>query len=265
LVDLTRNLLRRDLRSRYKRSALGWGWSLINPLSQVLIFTLVFSVILKAQTPAGDPSGLEAFPLFLLCGLVPWNLAATAIASAPDTLVGNASLIKKVAFPREALVLAAVGAQLVTSLVEVAVLAVILLVAGNMVLPWLLVVAVLVVIEAVFVAGLCLSIAVMNVYLRDVKHFVAIALQLLFYASPIIYPISLVPRHSELLGISMATRLVYLVNPFALFVECYRAALYDLRFPGIGQLLGIVAWSATSIVIGRRIFRRFEPRLAEEL
>ncbi|MEO7555235.1 MAG: ABC transporter permease [Acidimicrobiales bacterium] len=265
LVDLTRNLLRRELRSRYKRSALGWGWSLLNPLASVAIYTMVFSVILKTGTPVGDPSGLESFPLFLLCGLVPWNLFASSLQAAPETFVGNASIIKKVAFPREALVFASVGSIVVTSAVELSVLAAILLIAGNMVLPWLPLVVVLLAVEAVFVVGVSLMVSVCNVYLRDVKHFVTIFIQLAFYATPIIYPFTLVPVHQDISGFDVPLRALYRCNPMTLFVEAFKDALYELRFPPAGVLLGLVAWAAASLYVGLRVFSRFEPRLAEEL
>lgn len=265
LIDLTRNLLRRELRSRYKRSALGWTWSLINPLSSVLIYTLVFSVVFDAPVPEGDPSGLKTFPLFLLCGLVPWTLFSSAVDGATDALVGNASLIKKVYFRREALVLALTGSVAVTALVEFGVLSVVLLIAGNMVLPWMPLVLVLLAIELVLVTGVALLLSVLNVYLRDIQHFVRIGLQLLFYATPIIYSLSLVPQEYEILGVEVPLRALFRLNPLTTMVEAYRDVLYDLRFPAAFDVLYLSAWAGVLLLVGIKVFRRFEPRLAEEL
>lgn len=265
LADLTRNLLRRELRSRYKRSALGWTWSLINPLTSVAIYTLVFSVVFEAPVPTGDPSGLASFPLFLLCGLVPWNLFATASEAAADALVGNANIIKKVYFRREALVLAHAGSAAVTTLVELGVLSVILLLAGNMVLPWLPVVLVILAIEVVLVTGIAFVLSVLNVYFRDVQHFVRVGLQLLFYGTPIIYSLDLIPLRHEIFGVDLPLRSLFRLNPLTAMVECYRSVLYDLRFPPGLDLLYLVVWAALLMVLGLRVFRRFEPRLAEEL
>jgi ABC-type polysaccharide/polyol phosphate export permease len=265
LVDLTRNLLRRELRSRYKRSVLGWTWSLINPLSSVIIYTLVFSVVFRAEVPEGDPSGLKTFPLFLLCGLVPWTLFATSVEGATNALVGNASLIKKVYFPREALVFAMTGSAAVTTVVEMTVLSAILLIAGNMVLPWLPVVALLIALEVVLVTGIALLLSVLNVYLRDVQHFVRIGLQLLFYATPIIYALPLVPERKELLGVDVPLRSLFLLNPMTRLIESFRDALYHLRFPDPVDLAYVAVWAAVLLWIGMAVFRRFEPRLAEEL
>src|SRR3954451_15687852 len=107
--DLLVNLTQRELRSKYKRSVLGWGWSLLNPLASMVIFTVVFAVLLKQKPDVGNPSGLKLFPLFLLCGLLPWNFLANSMNGGMSTLVGNANLVKKVYFPREVLVAANVA------------------------------------------------------------------------------------------------------------------------------------------------------------
>ena len=94
--ELFANLTLRELRGKYKRSALGWGWSMVNPLAQMGIFTLVFSFFLKVPPPTGDPSGLHAFAFFLLCGLLPWNFLANGINGGMGSLLANANLVKKV-------------------------------------------------------------------------------------------------------------------------------------------------------------------------
>src|SRR5712692_6577308 len=144
--ELTTNLLLRELRSRYKRSVLGWTWSLLNPLSTVLTYTLVFSLLLEIQPSVGDPSGLKSFALFLLCGLIPWNFFANSLNMGLGSLVGNGNLIRKVYFPRELLVVSAVASLVVTMLIEMGVLVVILLAVGNGVLPWIPIVALLILI-----------------------------------------------------------------------------------------------------------------------
>jgi ABC-type polysaccharide/polyol phosphate export permease len=258
--ELLWNLTLRELRGKYKRSALGWSWSLVNPLVTMAIFTVVFGVFLKAGPDRGDPSGLDVFALWLLCALLPWNFVGNTLNGGAVALVGNGNLIKKVYFPRQTLVGAVVGANLVNLLIELGVLCVALLVVGNDVLPWipgaLLVTALLV----VFVLGLSLALSVLNVYFRDTQHFLAIFLQLWFYASPIVYPSRLVSDH-----LSGAWWNVYQANPFFRFAEAYRNLLYDLRWPAWSTLGLLVAWSAVSVVFGWWLFGRLEGRLAEEL
>src|SRR2546430_5460769 len=124
--ELTVNLTLRELRGRYKRSALGWTWSLLNPLSTVIVYTIVFSFFLKIDPPVGHPSGLHNFSMFLLCGLLPFNFLSNGMNGSLDSLLSNSNLIRKVYFPREVLVASTVGALLVTFLVELAVVCVIL-------------------------------------------------------------------------------------------------------------------------------------------
>lgn len=263
--ELLVNLVLRDLRSRYKRSALGWAWSLINPLATIFIFWVVFSTFLKVQPPTGDPSGLKSFVLFLVCGLLPYRFLADSMQTSVDTLLGNANLVKKVYFPRELLVVSAVGALVVTFLIELGVFSVVLVGFGNMVLPWLPVVLLLVAIEVCFTLGIALVLAPLNVYLRDTKHFVNIFLQLLFYSAPIVYPARLVPRDANVLGIDMALRDIYQLNPLVTMVDCFRAVLYDLRFPDTGDLLYLTGWAIGLLILGHWLFGRLDRRLAEEV
>jgi ABC-2 type transport system permease protein len=263
--ELLGNLTLRELRGRYKRSVLGWGWSLLNPLTAIAVYWLVFGVFLDIQPPTGDPSGLTSYALFLVCGLLPWNFFQTAVESSPETLISNGNLIKKVYFPREILVVSATVSALVTFFVELAVLAVLLLLAGNMVLPWLPVLLLVVVLEFVFVLGLALLFSVLNVYFRDVKHFVSLALKILFYTVPIVYPVSLVPEHKEVAGWTIPVRQIYELNPLVPLMESFRDVLYDLRFPDLGNLAYVAVWAVAILGFGWWVFSRLEPRLAEEV
>jgi ABC-2 type transport system permease protein len=263
--DLTLNLTLRELRSRYKKSFLGWSWSLLNPLSTVIVYSIVFSFLLKIPVPKGDPSGLKNFATFLLCGLLPWNYLSNGMNASMGALIGNANLIKKVYFPREVFVVSAIGSLLVSFLIELGVLAVILLVMGNMVLPWIPVVLVIVAIQSFFVLGIGFLLSVLNVYFRDVQHLVSIALMALFYSAPIVYPVSLVPKHTEILGMSVPLREIYNLNPLVVLVECYRDAMYDLRFPPFLSILYLIGWSIVLMAIGLAVFQKLDRRLAEEV
>jgi ABC-type polysaccharide/polyol phosphate export permease len=261
--ELTVNLTLRELRGRYKRSALGWTWSLLNPLSTVIVFSIVFAFFLEIDPPVGDPSGLDSFPMFLLCGLLPFNYLSNGMNGSLDALLANSNLIRKVYFPREVLVVSTIGALLATLLVEFAVLIVILLIVGNMVLPWIPVLLGLIAIQTVFVLGIGLMLSVLNVYFRDVKHFISIALQALFYSAPIVYPISFVQDAAERTSFPLVR--VYMLNPLVRFIEAYRDVLYDLRFPPLLDVMYISAWSVAMLGLGLLVFRRLDRRLAEEV
>lgn len=254
--ELMVNLTLRELRGKYKRSILGWSWSLLNPLASMLVFTVIFRVFLKVDIPPGAPSGMDNFAFFLLCGLLPWNFLANSITGSMGVLVENSNLIKKVYFAREVLVAANVASWVVALLIELAVLAVALLVAGNIVVPWLVPALFLVAVQTVFVTGVGLLLSVLNVYFRDIQHLVGILLQMWFYATPIVYSVGQVPER---------WRSLYKLNPMVRFVEAYRDLLYDLRFPPLLDTIYLVTVAAGTLAVGLFVFARLEPKLAEEL
>ncbi len=260
--ELVVNLTLRELRGKYKRSVLGWAWSLLNPLATMAIFSVVFLYFLKVTFPPGQPSGFDSFPFALLIGLLPWNFVANGMNGSMDALIANSNLVKKVYFPREVLVFANVASSVVTLLIELSVLSIALVIAGNFVIPWLLPVALLVIIQTVFVVGIGLTLAVLNVYFRDVQHLVGILLQLWFYATPIVYPETAVPPN-KIGGVGVLT--LYRLNPMVRFVEAYRACLYDLRLPPVADIAYLVGAAILALVVGGLVFVRLEPKLAEEL
>ncbi|MDP9406789.1 MAG: ABC transporter permease [Actinomycetota bacterium] len=258
--ELLANLTLRDLRGKYKRTALGWGWSLLNPLAMMAMYSLVFGVLLRIDPPVGA-DGLRSYPLFLLCGLLPWTFVSNGVTGGMESLLANANLIKKTWFRREVLVVSTVLSFLVSFATEMVVLAVAFLVFGSMVLPWLPAVVLLMALLTVFVTGLALLLSVVNVYFRDARYLVGIGLQLWFYATPILYPIDLV-QDSSLPG--WALRL-YGANPMVGFVESIRDVLYVQQVPPLGTLAYLVVVSAAVFALGARVFLRLEGRLAEEL
>jgi ABC-2 type transport system permease protein len=263
--ELMVNLTLRELRGKYKRSALGWAWSLLNPLATMAIFTVVFSYLLKIEVDEGIPSGLHNFSLFLLCGLLPWNFLSNGMSGSMGALIGNANLIKKVYFPREILVAANVASWAVALLIELAVLGIVLLIVGNFVVPWLPVLLVIIALQCLFVTGIGMALSVLNVYFRDVQHLMGILLQMWFYATPIVYPVSLVPEEETILGVEVPLRFIYELNPMVRFVEAYRNVLYDLRFPSLETWGYITVYSFGALLLGYLVFVRLEARLAEEL
>jgi ABC-type polysaccharide/polyol phosphate export permease len=265
--ELMVNLTLRDLRTRYRRSALGWLWSLVTPLATILIFTVVFRYFLRIQVPVGNPSGVSAFALFLVSGLVAWNYIANSVNGSMNVLIANSNLIKRVWFPREVLVAASVASATITLAIELAVLLAVLLLVGKplLLLPLLPVLLVVVLLQAVFVLGLALTLSVLNVYFRDLEYVVSILLQLAFYAVPVIYPVTFVPQTVRLIGLDVPVATIYHLNPAVRFVQAFRDLLYDHRLPAPTTLLALLLSAAVSLLVGVVLFRRLEPRLAEEL
>jgi len=263
--ELFRNLTLRELRSKYKRSTLGWTWSLVNPLATMVIYSVVFQFVLKVPPDRGVPSGLENFPLFLLCGLLPWNFLATGMLGGMSAPLENSGLIKKVYFPREVLTASVVASWAVQFTIELVALLAVMLAVGNIAFPFLPGVVVVLLIQMMFVYGLGLGLGAANVYFRDVQHFVGIALQLWFYATPIVYPLSFVPERAHIFGAEIPFRRLYELNPMVRFIEAYRDLFYHLRYPPLVDIAYLLGASVLVLVIGRTIFLRLEPRFAEEL
>jgi len=263
--ELLGNLVQREVRGKYKRSALGQGWSLLNPLAQVVVFTLVFSFFLRIPPDVGTDSGIRSFAAQLLCGLLPWAFFAGAVSGGMSSLLANGNLVKKVYFPREVLPAATVLSLLVSFAVELAVLLAVSLVLGGLgVLPHLVVVPYLVLCLTAFGLGIGLALSVANVYFRDTAQFVGIGLQVWFYLTPVVYSLDYVAQAGlEVLGQPVTTWLG--LNPMTRFVEAFRAVFYDHTWPSATDLVAVTLVGAVSLVLGYLVFSRFEGRLAEEL
>lgn len=260
--ELLWNLTLRELRGRYKRSLLGWGWSLLNPLAFMLIYSFAFSLVLRAVPPAGDPSGLSSYAFFLMCGLLPWTFFSVAVSTSMTSIVQNAALVGKVRFPREHLVISIVIAGLFTLAIEMLVLCVALLVAGNMVLPWIPLVVVTSLLLGLFATGFGLALAAAHVYFRDVAYLWSIALQGWFFATPIVYPPGLA---AEQLADYPTILRIYNDLPMAVVVRIYRELLYDLAMPRLVDFALLAGYSIVALLVGWWIFDRLEGRFAEEL
>jgi ABC-type polysaccharide/polyol phosphate export permease len=255
--ELLAELTLREVRARYRGTFLGQAWSLVNPLAAMAIYTAVFAVLLRVRVPRGDPSGIDLFALWLLCGLLPWTFFNNCVTGGMSALVSQSNLIKKVFFPREVLVVSNSLSWLVTLGFELCVLTIALAVAGSpAVLLWVVAAVPVVLLLLVFGTGIGLLLSVLNVYFRDTAQLVGIGMQMWFYATPVVYPISLVPERF---------RSLYGLNPMERFTSCFRRLLYDGRPPRWQDLLAAAVASTVSLVVGYAVFQRFERRLAEEL
>jgi ABC-type polysaccharide/polyol phosphate export permease len=255
--ELFANLTLRELRAKYKRSFLGWAWSMVNPLANMAVYTLVFKYFFHARLTPGRPSGLNVYSLFLLSAMLPWNYFQTSVLMSISSLVGNANLIKKTYFPRDLLPAANVAATLVSHAIEMGLLLVALLAFGNYrALEELPFVVLLILLLALFSLGVGLMLSVLNVYFRDIQHFVNIFFMVWFYMTPIIYPITFLHSH---------IRTIMKLNPMTDMALGFQATLYDGTHPGWIELGYFAAWAVAVFLIGRKVFDRLEGRLAEEL
>jgi ABC-2 type transport system permease protein len=271
--ELLVGMTRKELKVKYKNSILGFAWSLLNPLLYLVVFYIAFVKILG--------SGVPAFPIFLLSGLLVWNLFSTGLSAACLSVVSNAGLVKKVAFPREILPLAAIGSMLVhfflQSLVLFAVLAAIQWSVSWAYVP-LLPVALLALLLLTGALGIFLS--AVNVYLRDTQHFLELALLAWFWVTPIVYGFMTIDRRP-----GGWFKYAYLLNPVTPIVLIFQRAIYaklDNPKVGVGQAghqilphwpmslyLGYLGYSFAIglivLTIAIRVFGRSEANFAEEL
>jgi ABC-type polysaccharide/polyol phosphate export permease len=254
------NFAQRELKGRYRGSALGWAWSLLNPLATLGVYTLVFGFFLKFEPPLAGNGELRNFAVYLFTGLVVWNFLFAVTTGSMAALIGAGPLLRKIYFPAYVPVAGNAVTVVVQTGIELGLLLAVYLVLGNV--SWtVLLVPVLLVLLAAFSLGLGLVLSLLNARFRDVNYLVGLALNLLFYASPIIYPIDLVTRHYE----AYPWLRLYEYNPVTAFVEALRDVLYDLRLPGAGRLAYLTVVSVAVLVLGWTYFRRASLDVGEEL
>ena len=240
-------LVGRDLKVRYKRSILGMFWTLLNPLLQMAVYTLVFSTIMKV--------GVPGFPVFLMAGLLPWTLVSVATIGASVSLINNQGLIRKVAVPQAVYPLAVVASKLVDMVLSLAPLVVLAALLGRPPgLPWVFL-PVALLIATVFSAGLALLFSTLTVFFRDVRHLIDILFQVWFYLTPVLYPVS----YLEKLPYPWMKSLLML-NPVVYVVQCFQAPIYEGRFPEARMVLLASLSAAGSLVLGFLVFLRGEKR-----
>ncbi len=255
---LIANLVIRDVKVRYKNSILGFAWSFLNPLLMMLAFTLVFTVL--------QPSGIRNFPVFFLCGLLPWQFFTNAVTASTGSIVGNAHLIKKVYFPRAVLPLSVVLANLVFFFFTLPLLFIILLTFGIKLTMWVLLLPLIILIQSVFITGLGLILCTMNVFYRDTEPIVGLLTLVWFFLTPIFYTPDSIPHRYALWGLNLDIwRLIHIFNPMASLVAAYRAILHQGVAPPFGFMLYASIIALLLLIGGIFIFHRYSRFFGEEL
>jgi ABC-type polysaccharide/polyol phosphate export permease len=247
----------KELRTRYKKSVLGWAWSLLNPITQTLIFSVIFLYVFVASPPTGDPSGIRNFPAYFLCGLLPFNFFSISVGVSIASVQGGSGLIKKVQFPHEHLVFSVIVAQFVTLLIELVVLVTVLMLLGNMVLPWLPMLMFVLVLWAMFTSGVALFLSAANVFYHDVNYLWTILSQVLFYMTPVIYA----PQNVG----SSIVRAIANYGPTGSYIVAIHEIMYDLRLPSVGRMAYLVVLAFGVFFAGAWVFNRLSPKFAEEM
>lgn len=243
--ELIELLVLRDLKVRYKRSVLGMFWTLLNPLLQMVVYTVVFSRIMRL--------GVANYPVFLLAGLLPWTFVSVATTGSAFSLLNNQALIRKVAVPQAVYPVAVVASKLVDLCLSLVPLAIIAAAVG---LPptvaWVFL-PVAVVLAAVFTTGLALAFSSLTVFFRDIRHLIDILFQVWFYVTPVLYPIEFLERIPGRWAALLA------LNPATPIVRLFQMIVYERRVPDASAVGLATLFAALAFVAGTLLFRRTEP------
>jgi ABC-type polysaccharide/polyol phosphate export permease len=252
---LLRELVKRDFQSRYAGSALGFLWSLLQPLWQLALFTFVFSKVLKISL-AGQ-ARTDSFPVFLFCALIPWIAVQEGVSRSTTAITDSAQLVKKMRFPAELLVLSTVVSGLVQAALASVVLIGFLLVTGDAHLGSLWALLLALPLQVALTLGLGLITSTAHVFFRDTVQVIGILLSTWFYLTPIVYPLQWVPE-----GVA---RSVIGANPLSTIVDLYRQAFLGGTPAPLGGVIFLALTAGLVLALGLWLFRTFKPAFADEI
>jgi ABC-type polysaccharide/polyol phosphate export permease len=263
--ELILNLVTRDLKARYKNSVLGFFWSLVNPLLMMVVFSIVFTYMMPNLS-------VSHFPVFALCGILPWNFFTASVMGSVNSIVGSAHLVKKVYFPREVLPISTVLANLVNFMLALIVLGVMLYVAGIRLTRWALLLPAIIFVQLLFTLGLALILSTLNVYYRDTAMIMDVLLLAWFFLTPVMYPIEILPQQGMLFGLNVPVqRLTYILNPMASLIASYRSILYGSTQggppgpPAFDFFMRTLATAVVVLLFGYWLFCRYRGKFGEQV
>lgn len=242
------NLVKKDLRTRYKGSILGFLWTFVNPLLQLVVYSVVFSTIMRMD--------VENYPVFLFVGLVPWIFFSTSIQVSCSSMIANKDLVKKIYFPREIIPASIATAGLMNLLFSFIVVFIALIVTGVGISSSIIYLPIVIVVIYVLTLAISILFACLNVYFRDLEHMLGIIVMAWFYMTPIIFPVDMIP--DRYLGI-------FFLNPMTTIISAFKDILYYKQAPnlvllGITFLIGILL-----LIFSFKLFKILQRNFAEEI
>lgn len=246
--ELLKTSVKKEVRSKYKNSFLGVLWSFLNPLLQIAVYGIVFSLILK--------NPMEHYTVFLCCGLIPWTFFSAAINKAAFTFIENGNIIKKVYFPREIIPISVVTGEAVNFLISTTIILGFVLFSGMGLSRFMIFYPLIFITQYLIILAISLIISSVCVYLRDLQHFIGIALQLLFYAAPIVYAPSSIPAEYQWI-------LKY--NPMTYIINAYRSIFYSHSMIELEPLLIVLVIAIVGCIVGYWIYSKLQKGFAEQL
>lgn len=246
--------VKREFQSKYRNSLLGAAWAVINPLAMIVVYTVIFSQVMRAKLPGVEST--FAYSIYLCAGIIMWGLFAEIVGRAQNVFVDNANLLKKLSFPRLCLPVTVVATALLNFSIIFSLFTVFLILSGNFpgwaflgVLPVLL-------IQTMFAIGLGVTLGILNVFFRDVGQLFSVVLQFWFWLTPIVYPVSILPE---------SLRPLMQLNPMASFIAAYQNIFVHGQWPQWVSLWPSTAIALLLCVWGLRIFRKRAGELVDEL
>ena len=246
--ELLKSNVKKEIRGKYKGSFLGVLWSFINPLLQVAVYAIVFPYIMRVKTPN--------YLQYLIVGIIPWTWFTTSMNQGMITIRTNAGIIKKVYFPREILPISVVVSGLVNFFIS-CIIIVLFCVFGGVGISWhIILLPVIALLQFILTLGLVLAFCAINIYIKDTEYIIQFLINMLFYATPILYPATLFPEKYRIL--------LYL-NPLTEIINAYRDMFMYHQLPALNGMIYLTIISLVIFVIGLAIFRKLEKEFAEEV
>ena len=246
--ELLKTNVKKEIRGKYKNSFLGVLWSFLNPLLQIVVYAVVFQVILK------NPQ--ENYAIFLCCGLIPWTFFSATVTRSAFTMIENGNIIKKVYFPREILPISIVTSEAVNFMISTIIILGFVIFGGLGISKYILLYPLVLLAQYLLLIGISLIISSISVYVRDLQHLIGVAMQLLFYATPIVYASETIPDNFKWI--------LYL-NPMTYIINGYRDIFYNQRMIDIVSTLLLIIISIVLCIIGYIIFNKLQKGFAEQL
>ena len=247
--ELLKTNVKKDIRGKYKASFLGVLWSFVNPLLQVLVYAIVFPYIMRIQT--------DNYLLFLICGIIPWTWFTYSISNGTTSITNNANLIKKVYFPREILPISVVTSGMINFLISCIIILIFVLF-GGLGLSWHLVfLPLIVLVQYIITLAFVFLLSAFNVYVKDTEYIIAFIINMLFYATPILYSVELF-KDSWFIWI-------FRLNPMAHIINAYRDIFYVHQVPQVFNIVILLGIGIIMIFVCYKIFKKLEKRFAEEV
>lgn len=246
--ELLKTNIKKEIRGKYKNSFLGVLWSFLNPLLQIAVYALVFPFILKNTQ--------DNYVIFLCCGLIPWEFFSTTISRSAFTMVENGNIIKKVYFPREILPISVVTSETVNFLISTIIIIVFVIFGGIGLSKYIMLYPIVLLAQYLLLIAISLIVSSISIYIRDLQHLIGVALQLLFYAAPIVYTPESIPEQFKW---------ILKCNPMTYIISGYRNIFYNQTMIELKPLLILIVCSLVACAIGYVIFNKLQKGFAEQL